>query len=78
MVLRERFWWDLAGDPVPNLFDALLKFTSRERVVFGSDVPWTPFGVTKGSVGRIERDFPGYVGEEGGGGYLERYGGGLA
>ena len=53
---------------MPILVDALLKFTSRKRVVFGSDVPWTPFGVTKGLFGRIERDFPGVVGEEGVGG----------
>ena len=55
---------------MPNLVNALLMFTSRKRVVFGSDIPWMPFGVTKGLVGRIERDFPVVVG--GGGGFIWR------
>ncbi len=63
-VLRKQFWFDLAGDPVPNLVDALLKFTGKERLMFGSDVPWTPFEVTKTLVARIERDLPDCVGAD--------------
>lgn len=33
-------------------------------MVFGNDIPWTPFGVTKGLVGKIERDLLGIVREE--------------
>lgn len=33
-------------------------------MVFGNDIPWTPFGVTKRLVGKIERDLPGIVREE--------------
>ena len=59
-------WFDLAGNPVPNMVDALLRFTSKERLLFGSDVPWTPFEVTKGLVGRMERELGrSMVGEEG-------------
>lgn len=57
-------WYDLAGDPVPNQVDALLKFTGPERLLFGSDVPWTPFEVTKTLVARIERDLADCVGPD--------------
>ena len=57
-------WFDLAGDPVPNMVEALLKFTGKERLVFGSDVPWTPFNVTRELVARIEKDLPACLGEE--------------
>ena len=39
-------------------------YHEEERVVFGNDIPWTPFGVTKGLVGTVERDLPGVIGEE--------------
>jgi len=42
----------------------LLKFTGKERLMFGSDVPWTPFEVTKTLVARIERDLPDCVGAD--------------
>ena len=42
----------------------MLKFTGKERLLFGSDMPWTPLGVTKGLVGRIERDLSACVGSE--------------
>ena len=61
-VIEEQMWFDLAGDPVPNQIDALLKFTTKDRLVFGSDVPWTPFEVTKSLVARIERDLPECIG----------------
>ena len=64
IALREQFRFDLAGDPVPNMVDALLKFTGKQRLMFGSDVPWTQFGVTKALVKRIERDLPRCIGEE--------------
>jgi len=56
--------YDLAGDPVPNQVSALLKFTGKERLVFGSDVPWTPFELTKALVAKIERDLADCVGPD--------------
>lgn len=63
-VLAEQFWYDLAGDPVPNMLVALLQFTGKERILFGSDVPWTPFEAAGKLVQRIERDLPACIGEE--------------
>ena len=63
-TLREQLWFDLAGDPVPNQVEALLKFVGKDRLLYGSDVPWTPWGAA-GALGKgIERDLPGCVGEE--------------
>jgi len=63
-ALKTQMWYDLAGDPVPNQVSALLKFTGKERLVFGSDVPWTPFEPTKALVARIERDLADCVGPD--------------
>jgi predicted TIM-barrel fold metal-dependent hydrolase len=57
-------WYDLAGDPVPNQVSALLKFTGKERLVFGSDVPWTPFALAKDLVAKVERDLADCVGPD--------------
>ena len=62
-VLARQFWFDLAGNPVPNLIDGLLKFTGKERLLFGTDVPWTPFQVAGGIVTHMEQELPRCVGE---------------
>ena len=63
-VLERQFWFDLAGNPIPNLIHGLLKFTGKERLLFGSDVPWTPFHVAGGSITHMEEDLPRCVGED--------------
>lgn len=62
-VLAQQCWFDLAGNPVANLVDGLLKFTGKERLLFGSDVPWTPFQVAGGIVTQMEQQLPRCVGE---------------
>lgn len=34
-AVRQQFWFDLAGDPIPNLVDAVLKFTGKDRLMWG-------------------------------------------
>jgi len=44
-LLRERFFFDLAGLPFPEQIHGLLKVLGKggeERMVYGSDYPWTP------------------------------------
>ena len=36
------FWFDTAGDPVPDLLPLLLTITGPDHVLFGSDYPFTP------------------------------------
>ena len=63
-VLNERSWFDLAGNPVPNLVYGLRKFVGLERLVFGSDVPWTRFDLSRNLVVQLERYLPECVGKE--------------
>ena len=63
-VLARQFWFDLAGNPVPHLIDGLLKFTGKDHLLFGSDVPWTPFQVAGGIVTDMEQELPRCVGED--------------
>ena len=62
--LNENCWFDLAGNPVPALVNALGRFVGKERLVFGTDVPWTPFPLSAGLVKKVEIDLPQCVGEE--------------
>ena len=63
-VVRERFWFDLAGNPVPNLVDALLRFSSKRRLLFGSDTPWTPYEAAARVVRHVEKGMREKFGEE--------------
>lgn len=63
-ALQEQFWYDLAGAPLPNLIDALLKFTGRDRLLFGSDVPWTPHPLAMKLIKDFEQNLATSVGEE--------------
>lgn len=63
-AIAEQFWFDLAGNPVPNQVDSLLKFTGKDRLLFGTDVPWMPFEAAGEIIGQIERDLPDCVGKE--------------
>ena len=63
-ALRKQFWFDLAGNSVPNQVDALLKFTGKEQLLFGSDVPWTRFEAAGKMVEIVQRELPACVGRE--------------
>ncbi|KAK4691544.1 6-methylsalicylate decarboxylase, partial [Lecanoromycetidae sp. Uapishka_2] len=63
-ALREKFFFDLAGTPVPNQVEALLKFTTTGSLLFGSDVPFTPFEAAGVLVGEVEEGLPVAVGKE--------------
>ncbi|KAL6717505.1 hypothetical protein ACLMJK_005420 [Lecanora helva] len=63
-LMAEYFWFDLAGNPVPNQINSLLKLTRPDRLVFGTDVPWTPFEVSGKIIQQVEQDLPSCVGEE--------------
>ncbi|RDW80297.1 hypothetical protein BP6252_04935 [Coleophoma cylindrospora] len=46
-LLRERFHFDLAGLPWPDMIHALLRVVGPERLVYGSDYCWTPPALVK-------------------------------
>ena len=37
-----RLFFDTAGDPMPEQLDMLLKITSLDKIVFGTDYPYVP------------------------------------
>jgi len=38
----EKLFFDTAGDPMPEQLDILLKITSLDKIVFGTDYPYVP------------------------------------
>ncbi|KAF3020302.1 hypothetical protein E8E14_013487 [Neopestalotiopsis sp. 37M] len=46
-LLRERFHFDLAGLPWPDMIHALLRIVGPDRLVYGSDYCWTPAPLAK-------------------------------
>lgn len=46
-LLRERFHFDLAGLPWPDMIHGLLRIVGPERLVYGSDYCWSPPALVK-------------------------------
>lgn len=44
----EKLFFDTAGDPMPEQFDMLLKVTSLDKIIFGTDYPYVPAQVVLG------------------------------
>lgn len=43
-----KLFFDTAGDPMPEQFDMLLKVTSLDKIIFGTDYPYVPAPVVLG------------------------------
>ncbi|KAF4332183.1 amidohydrolase [Fusarium beomiforme] len=59
-MLRERFFFDLAGFPLPNAIHGLLRILGdggEKRLVYGTDYPFTPERVVMGLADQMERGF---------------------
>ncbi|KAG4437885.1 hypothetical protein IFR05_006645 [Cadophora sp. M221] len=61
-LLQERFFFDLAGVPFPDQIFGLVRMLggkekARNRLLFGSDFPFTPGEAVKGLVARMEAGF---------------------
>lgn len=53
-LLGERFWFDLAGLPWPDMIHGLLRIVGPERLVYGSDYCWTPPGLVKRLIEKMD------------------------
>ncbi|TVY14349.1 Decarboxylase yanB [Lachnellula arida] len=53
-LLRERFYFDLAGLPWPDMIHALLRIVGPERLVYGSDYCWTPPALVKTLIQKMD------------------------
>ncbi|RGP61681.1 amidohydrolase [Fusarium sporotrichioides] len=59
-LLRERFYFDLAGFPLPNAIHGLLRILGEggeKRLVFGTDYPFTPERLVVSLADVMERGF---------------------
>jgi len=53
-LLRERFHFDLAGLPWPDMIHALLRIVGPDRLVYGSDYCWTPLPLAKTLIKKMD------------------------
>lgn len=53
-LLRERFHFDLAGLPWPDMIHALLRIVGPDRLVYGSDYCWTPSPLVKTLIEKMD------------------------
>lgn len=53
-LLRERFHFDLAGQPWPDMIYALLRIVGPDRLVYGSDYCWTPPELVKTLIAKMD------------------------
>ena len=45
-LFKRSFWFDLAGMSVPNLVLDVLRWSSEEKILYGSDTPFTDLAGT--------------------------------
>ena len=53
-LLRERFYFDLAGLPWPDMIHSLLRIVGPDRLVYGSDYCWTPLQLAKTMIKKMD------------------------
>ena len=53
-LLREKFYFDLAGLPWPDMIHGLLRIVGPERLLYGSDYCWTPPGLVKTLIKKMD------------------------
>ena len=49
-------YFDLAGDPMPDALDMLLKITDQEHILYGSDYPYVPAPVLLQKKAALDRE----------------------
>ncbi|MDT5349967.1 MAG: 6-methylsalicylate decarboxylase, partial [Mycobacterium sp.] len=52
----QRFWYDLAGFPLPNQARVLASTVGNERILYGSDFCWTPAAVVGQQITLLDDD----------------------
>lgn len=62
--LNERFYFDTAGWSFPEQVTGLLQYVSPERILYGTDFPWTPIKVVTEVSRDHDRFVPKVFGEE--------------
>jgi predicted TIM-barrel fold metal-dependent hydrolase len=63
-LLRSRFWFDLAGFPFPEQIHGLLRIVGSERLLYGSDYPFTPERMVVGLMEKMDKGTEEIFGKE--------------
>ncbi|KAJ7782328.1 hypothetical protein DFH07DRAFT_864852 [Mycena maculata] len=63
-MFAKQFMFDLAGVPMPSLIHHILRWTTSDRLVYGSDVPYTPWVVAEKALQAMEEELPKLFGEQ--------------
>ena len=50
-----RLYFDLAGNPIPEVLHSLLTITSPDHILYGSDYPYLPDSVLKSNLQRLRQ-----------------------
>lgn len=64
-LLNRQFWFDLAGFPLEDQIQGLLRWVGNDRLLVGSDFPWTPAAGGVELVRKLTHGLADVVGEEG-------------
>ncbi|KAJ7036762.1 hypothetical protein C8F04DRAFT_465012 [Mycena alexandri] len=57
-MFKTQFYFDLAGSPMPNMIHHMLRWTTSERLLYGSDVPFTSDAEAEGLARTMESELP--------------------
>lgn len=57
-LFARQFYFDLAGNAVPNQLDALLHWVDCSRLLYGSDVPWTAMDAASAVAAELDVTLP--------------------
>ncbi|MDD6134335.1 MAG: amidohydrolase family protein [Selenomonadaceae bacterium] len=52
----QQLYYDLAGDPMPEAMDMLLKITDERHLLYGSDFPYVPAKALLGKKGALDNE----------------------
>ncbi|KAJ7635880.1 hypothetical protein B0H17DRAFT_1107372 [Mycena rosella] len=63
-LFAKQFYFDLAGQPMPSQIHHILRWINSDRLVYGSDVPFTPWTVAENSLQVLEAELPKLFGEQ--------------
>lgn len=58
-AIKQRFFWDLAGFPLPGQIHGVLPYVEADNLLYGSDYPYTPYEEAKKDAIEMDHEFPG-------------------
>ena len=63
-TLQKQFYFDLAGFPFPDQLHGLLRLVDYQRILYGSDFPYTPLPSVTALAGTLDKELPKIFSEE--------------